>query len=74
MASLLVENRRFDSRRIPLQVALDRDEASLALPVVRTDLPDAERLSLLASVLDAQRPATLCGLVDDHEAAGDPSG
>jgi HEAT repeat protein len=50
-----------------LEVALDRGEAALALPVVRTDLPDAERLSLLAGVLDAGRPAKLSGLVEDDE-------
>jgi hypothetical protein len=53
-----------------LEVTLDHDEAALALPVVRTDLPDAARLHLLAEVaptLDADRGHVLAAIAEDRE-------
>ena len=53
-----------------LEVTLGRAEATLALPIVRTDLPDNDRLRSLGSAgagASADRAATLADLMEDEE-------
>ena len=53
-----------------LEVTLGRVEATLALPIVRTDLPDDDRLRSLASLARARTPivsATLSDLIEDKD-------
>lgn len=53
-----------------LEVTLDRAEATRALPIVRTDLPDDDRLRSLVSAgahAGADRAATLADLTEDGQ-------
>jgi hypothetical protein len=53
-----------------LDLTLDRSEAALAAPVLRTDLPDGarlDRLSPLAPDAPGDRAATLADIVEDAE-------
>ena len=53
-----------------LEVTLGRSEAMLALPIVRTDLPDSDRLRGLDSPgagASAGRAATLADLMEDED-------